>query len=142
MKAPAALLNRLRSVDAGQTDTFNTYEYGLQGGYEWIEALSAIPNATAVPSWGSRGWDAGSWPLIVIGWHRHGDTYSLLTYVEGDVTVTAHASSDALVAATDEAVAFHWRNGQSLGPSDLPEDTLPDKYRGPYKRARATAGGA
>lgn len=106
-------------------------------GYDWMGTLPGT-GWVALPSWGSQGWDAGAWPYIVFTVARHrdqvGELFGYGTYVEGDTRSHWFRSQDQCFAAITEEVFFHWKNGQSDGPADLPETTadLPARYRQPY----------
>lgn len=41
-------------------------------GYDWMETLTGTPWDT-LASWGSEGWDAGSWPYIIFASATHAD---------------------------------------------------------------------
>jgi hypothetical protein len=106
-------------------------------GYEWMEQLP--PGWHAEPSWGRDGWDLGAWPLVVAALFvdEERGRYAVATYTEGDVTINRYRSRGALHAAVNEIAEFHWRLGQSLGPSDLPDGRgLLAKHCGPYSEAR------
>lgn len=108
-----------------------------ESGYDWMERL---PRGWHVePSWGRDGWDLGAWPLVAVALFTDEDhgRYALATYTEGDVTVQRYASRGALYVAVNELAEFHWRLGQSRGPSDLPEGKgLLAKHCGPFSEER------
>lgn len=86
-----------------------------------------------ISCWGSQGWDLGDWPLVVVSARRAGDRYELLVDVEGDLARSEHRSSAELVAAIDDVAAFYWRLQRPALFDDLPDDSIPDRYRGPYQ---------
>jgi len=101
-------------------------------GYGWIGALSAGWYAVGV--WGrTGGWNLGRWPYVIIAHYDSPDRYAVATYVEGDLTITAHPDRASRDADTDRIAASYWRN-YSDGPADLPDrdEDIPDHYRGPY----------
>jgi hypothetical protein len=107
--------------------------HGFGSGWEWMEALSNGWHPE--PGWGSRGWDLGAWPLIVVALFVDDEQqrYAVANYVEGDVEIKRYQSRGALYAAVNGIAEFYWRLGQSRGPKDLPEGTgLRAKHCGPY----------
>jgi hypothetical protein len=106
-------------------------------GYDWMGTLPGS-GWVPLPSWGSEGWDAGTWPYIIFTVARHrddaGELFGYGTYVEGDTSTRWFRSQDQCFAAITEEVFFHWKSGQSDGPPDLPEAAveLPSRYRLPY----------
>ncbi len=112
--------------------------HSFGSGWEWIE--EGLPEGWHVePSWGRNGWDLGAWPLIAVALFidEDRDQYAVATYTEGDVTVSRYQSRGALYVAVNEIAEFHWRLGQSRGPSDLPEGKgLLAKHCGPFSEER------
>ncbi|MFJ6281338.1 hypothetical protein [Arthrobacter subterraneus] len=106
-------------------------------GYDWMETLEDTGWST-LPNWGSDGWDAGAWPLIIFAVARtsdeSGELFGYGTYVEGDTAAHWFRSQDACFEAITEEVFFHWQTGQSDGPTNLPATAgeLPDPDRKPY----------
>ncbi|WP_299170029.1 hypothetical protein [uncultured Arthrobacter sp.] len=106
-------------------------------GYDWMETLEGT-GWSALPNWGSDGWDAGAWPLIVFAAARtHDETGELFgygTYVEGDTHAHWFRSQEQCFEAITEEVCFHWKTGQSDGPANLPATAaeLPTADRKPY----------
>ena len=112
--------------------------HAFDSGWDWMgEGLPAGWHPE--PAWGRDGWDLGAWPLVVVALFvddRH-ERYAVATYVEGDIEVRRYQSRDALHVAVNEIAEFHWRLGQSHGPSDLPEGQgLLAKHAGPYDPRR------
>ena len=112
--------------------------HSFGSGYEWMEA--GLPEGWHVePSWGRNGWDLGAWPLIAVALFvdENRNRYAVATYTEGDVTVSRYESRGALHVAVNEIAEFHWRLGQSRGPSDLVEGAgLLAKHCGPFSEER------
>jgi hypothetical protein len=104
-------------------------------GYDWIKALSG--SWYVVPSWGSRGWDLGRWPLVIVAHYDSDDLYGLAVYIEGDIYETAHRTRAERDQATDLQAAAFWREFEH-GPRDLPasDDDLLPRHRGPYSPTR------
>ena len=109
-------------------------------GYDWIEFLNSQPKTVVVGAWGCSGWDLGSWPYVSMALRRNeGDTFTTISYCEGDIEEVDHLDRDAAAAFIDKFAEFYWRCGQADGPSDIdkyPEGELPAKYRGPYSADR------
>lgn len=106
-------------------------------GYDWMETLEST-GWSALPNWGSEGWDAGAWPLIVFAVARtrdeDGELFGYGTYVEGDTSAHWYRSQTACFEAITAEVFFHWQMEQSDGPKVLPATAgeLPDADRKPY----------
>jgi hypothetical protein len=132
-------LNRTTTDDTGETVTVP----GLPAddrtgdGYDWMESLDGTGWA-ALPNWGSEGWDAGAWPLIILTVARtrdgNGELFGYGTYVEGDTSAHWFRSQAECFEAITTDVFFHWQMGQSDGPADLPATAaeLPAADRKPY----------
>ena len=87
------------------------------------------------PIWGRYGWDLGAWPLIVVALYIDDERgrHAVATYIEGDVYVERYKSRGALYVAVNQIAEWHWRQGQSRGPRDLPEgEGLLPQHTGPY----------
>jgi hypothetical protein len=106
-------------------------------GYDWMETLEGT-GWSALPNWGSDGWDAGAWPLIVFAVARtrdeSGELFGYGTNVEGDTATHWFRSQGACFEAITTEVFFHWQLGQSDGPTVLPVTAaeLPTADRKPY----------
>ncbi|MBG6192071.1 hypothetical protein IWX64_003040 [Arthrobacter sp. CAN_A212] len=106
-------------------------------GYDWMKTLEST-GWSALPNWGSEGWDAGAWPPIVFAVARtrdeDGELFGYGTYVEGDTSALWYRSQAACFEAITAEVFFHWQMGQSDGPTDLPATAaeLPATHRKPY----------
>ncbi|MET3721210.1 MULTISPECIES: hypothetical protein [unclassified Arthrobacter] len=93
---------------------------------------------SVLPNWGSEGWDAGSWPYIILAVartrDRTGELFGYGTYVEGDTSTYWFRAQAACYEAITAEVFFHWASGQSDGPDSLPAAAaeLPDRDRKPY----------
>ncbi|MET4095241.1 hypothetical protein [Arthrobacter sp. UYCu712] len=105
-------------------------------GYDWMDTLEGTA-WSVLPNWGSEGWDAGSWPYIILAVARtrdgNGELFGYGTYVEGDTSTYWFRSQDACFKAISAEVFFHWTSGQSDGPDNLPATAagLPAKDRKP-----------
>lgn len=105
-------------------------------GYDYIETAEKA-GWTVVNVWGEDGWDFGAWPYI-IGFVRVADNgagarrFGFGLYVEGDLKTDYYDSLAACTEAIDREAFWFWKNGQSDGPKDLPEnfEDLNPKYRG------------
>ena len=117
-------------------------------GYDWMEKLDGT-GWHAIPGWGRDGWDLGDWPLVIIAqaYDRDEGDYLLCERVEGDVTVWAYRTKEALYEATDRIARTHWsRDPESKGEAmvealaNTPEGELLDRrFRGPFSWARVEA---
>lgn len=134
----------ITTADTGETigTTVPALPHGhiCDTGYGWIAALEGT-GWKELALWGSEGWDAGAWPLIVLATtstkDQHGrPIYGLATYTEGDTGTKWFRDRAALYEAITEHCFFHWKNGQSHGPADLPGHVseLPAAYFRPYAR--------
>lgn len=92
-------------------------------GYDWMDTLPGS-GWVALPSWASEGWDAGAWPYIIFTVARHrdeeGELFGYGTYVEGGTSSRWFRSQESCFEAITDEVFFHWKNGQSHGPENLP----------------------
>jgi hypothetical protein len=106
-------------------------------GYDWMDTLEGTAGS-ALPNWGSDGWDAGSWPYIILAAartrDRTGELFGYGTYVEGDTATHWFRCQDACFEAITAEAFFHWASGQSHGPDHLLATAaeLPAKDRKPY----------
>ncbi|MDQ3765054.1 MAG: hypothetical protein M3460_27175 [Actinomycetota bacterium] len=88
----------------------------------------------AVASWGSEGWDLGTWPLVIVA-HYDGDEeaempWGVATYVEGDITVKEFPDRAARDKETNEIAVFYWQQDDDV--PDAPKD-FTDGRLGPYR---------
>lgn len=128
---------------AVEVSTYPGQTLFLGDGYEFAAQLETTPGWRAIGAWGRDGWDLGDWPLVVIGWGNlithDGPIYSVVTYVEGDITIERYTEEKARLERTDELAEFYWRIGET-GPQEIltayPESELPPEYRGPFSWAR------
>jgi hypothetical protein len=111
--------------------------YHMNDGYDWMDDIS-VHGWTAIPNWGTDGWDAGQWPYVIIAVTRTadatGELFGVATYCEGDVSCSYYRTQKAQWEEITRHVFFSWKNGQADGPDDLPETAaeLPDGNRAPY----------
>ncbi|MEO5313794.1 hypothetical protein PV772_06645 [Pseudarthrobacter sp. CC12] len=67
-------------------------------GYDWMDTLEGTA-WSVLPNWASEGWDAGSWPYIILAVARtrdeNGELFGYGTYVEGDTATHWFRSTDA-----------------------------------------------
>ena len=86
-------------------------------GYDWMDTLDGTA-WRVLPNWGSDGWDAGSWPYIIIAvartLDRNGEVFG------GDTSTYWFRSQDACFEAITAEVFFHWASGQSDGRTTSP----------------------
>ena len=102
-------------------------------GYDTMEVAEAR-KWHAVPVWGSRGWDLGSWPLVVIYHRDEPNKYSVAEYCEGDITVYDCPTKELREAITNEIAFFHWHfQEESWVKGYNCVDELPDELKGPYR---------
>lgn len=98
---------------------------------------SKAPPWSVLPNWGSEGWDAGSWPYIILAVARtrdkDGELFGYGIYVEGDTSTHWFRTQDACFEAITAEVFFHWASGQSHGPDNLPDTAggRPPEHRKP-----------
>ena len=102
-------------------------------GYDMME-IAEQRKWRAISAWGEKGWDAGSWPLVVIYHRDQPDQYSVCEYVEGDVTVYTCPTKELRNQITDEICFFHWKfRDESWVKGYDSVDELPDELKGPYR---------
>ncbi len=91
----------------------------------------------AVPSWGSQGWDLGSWPLVTIYMKEQDGRFFLAENVEGDVTVYAFDTEKERNAACDGLAFFHWEYAKAEWVADIATAAdMPPRLRGPFSWGR------
>lgn len=101
-------------------------------GYDTLE-VAERNSWRAIPAWGSRGWDLGSWPLVVIYHRNQGGTYSVAEYVEGDVTCYTCPTKELRDQITDEIAFFHWKMREERWAEGIEtSEQMPDSLRGPF----------
>jgi hypothetical protein len=116
-------------------------------GYEFMDKAHKHAGWRIVGSWGRDGWDLGSWPLVIVQ-HRelgeHTDTFDVLYYVEGDITIERYPTREERDARTDELAVFHWLCEGERWVKDLGIDQnnidltkVPAYLRGPYSTERS-----
>ncbi|MCS7484675.1 hypothetical protein ACFFQW_45080 [Umezawaea endophytica] len=102
-------------------------------GHEWRGEMQQ--RGWSVPGlWGRDGWNLGTWPLTAVALFAAptAKVWAYVTYVEGDVDVHAFDSEDERDRAVTEEVVFWWRNGDAVGPEDLPETGYLEHHHGPF----------
>ena len=104
---------------------------------------------TVLASWGARGYDLGSWPLVMFYVRRslkagELDVWFLLYDVEGDITTYRFASRADLWAAIDYLFVWHLIQSRTPCPEleasrltieqlDVGTAPIPEALRGPYE---------
>lgn len=109
------------------------YENGVYDGHDWIDALKCWH---AVGVWGTRGWNLGSWPLVIIAHHDDEDrrVFGVVTYCEGDLSISAYDTEAGRDAETDQIALFQWRQFEN-GPKPIPDEDAPAEETARYLRA-------
>ncbi len=114
--------------------------------YSGMDAYDTMSQANRrgwheIPSWGSKGWDLGSWPLVIVYFRNTRDkitnveSFQLCEYVEGDTTVYSCPTSEIREAITDEIAFYHWQMQEQTWVRDIETfDMLPDELKGPYRQ--------
>lgn len=106
-------------------------------GYSWMDELKGW---IVLSSWGSDGYDLGDWPLQILAVCRtrceYGtrEGYGMLTYCEGDTTVTAYETRAALHDSVSRYAFGVWTMTEN-GPDNLPAtyEELPDALKMPSR---------
>jgi hypothetical protein len=112
------------------------FETSGHDGYERIDTASSR-GWSPVPSWGSDGWDLGSWPLVVIFHRQSADGFELAYNVEGSVTVYQYPTRELRDAATDCLAFWHWKyDGAKWVDGIDAVDDAPDHLRGQFSWER------
>jgi hypothetical protein len=92
-------------------------------GYDWMDTLEGTA-WSVLSNWGSEGWDAGSWPHVILAVarsrDRNGELFGYGTCVEGDTSAHWFRSQEACFEAITAEVFYHWASGQSDGPDNFP----------------------
>jgi len=105
-------------------------------GYSWIQEVAEHkPEWKAVPSWGRDGWDLGDWPFVIV-MHRDADTFDVLTFVEGDITILQFETKEGRDAETDRIALFYWLNRSEPWAEGVTPEAIPEHLRGPYSSER------
>jgi hypothetical protein len=118
-------------------------------GYEYIAQLDQTSNWKAISSYGLDGWDAGNWPLVVIGRTlvpTDDGLWKVVERVEGDITIKAYRTADQQADAVQELVEFYWRHDPTTYGPEIeravklwPKGQLPDRYKGEFSWERLAA---
>jgi hypothetical protein len=71
-------------------------------GYDFIEQLQR--GWYVVPAWGSEGWNAGTWPLVILVHYDGGAEvpYGMAVHTEGDIDLKEFQTREERDRATDE----------------------------------------
>lgn len=106
-------------------------------GYDWMDA-AATTDWHTLSSWGKDGWDAGSWPYVILtiaaGRDEVGKFFGMTTFCEGDLETTFYRSQAAHWEAISRWNHWNWANGQSQGPTGMPKvfEECGPEIRRPY----------
>jgi hypothetical protein len=111
--------------------------------YSGLDAYETMEQANRrgwheVSAWGSRGWDLGSWPLVIV-YFRNAKAqgtifYQLAEYVEGDVTVYSCTSPELREQICNAIAFFHWKMQEQDWIRGIETfEELPSECKGPYK---------
>jgi hypothetical protein len=110
-------------------------------GYDVIEQASRR-RWEAIPAWGERGWDLGSWPLVII-FHKDNPgmgRYFVVEYVEGDLTCWDCPTPEIREQITDSIAFYHWEFQEEEWVAPYENETqAPAALRGPYSEKRISA---
>jgi hypothetical protein len=110
-----------------------------EDGYKRIE-LAIARGWEAIPSWGLRGWDLGTWPWVVILHRTTPTAYELAYNVEGDISVYRYVTRELRDTATDYVAFWHWKNaGEPWVDAIENVDVAPAYLRGPFSLHRLEA---
>ena len=97
--------------------------YSLDG-YDWMDA-AATTNWYSISGWGKDGWDAGSWPYVILtlakGQDEVGPFYGMTTYCEGDLSTTFYRSQMEQWKAITAWCHWNWKHSGEAWAKDLPE---------------------
>lgn len=111
----------------------DTWRYG--GGYDVIEALE-MKGWQPISGWARDGYDLGNWPLVIVFHKNRPDAYSVVEYVEGDVTMYTCPTKELREQITDEIAFWHWHfNSEDWTKGYESVEELPQELRGPYRAA-------
>lgn len=112
--------------------------YLLGDGYDVMEAAEQ-QGWEVISSWGKDGWDLGSWPLVIVFVSHKYDTFDVIEYVEGDVTMWSCPSKLMRQQIIDSLAFFHWKHREMPWVKDFESiDKVPldADIRGPYSSKR------
>jgi len=88
----------------------------------------------AIPAWGSRGWDLGSWPLVVVYVRNRPGSFDVAEYCEGDITMYACPTEEIRNEIINSLAFFHWKMREETWVEKYDSvDELPDELKGPYR---------
>ena len=124
----------------GRTET-SRYEWPVPtpwayDGYTWMhEVAEHRPEWRPIPGWGRDGWDLGDWPYVIV-LHRDEDTFGVLTFVEGDITIKNFATKEERDSETDSIAFFYWRHRSESWVEGIEPEAIPAHLRGPYSSSR------
>lgn len=110
-------------------------EFAGEEGYASMGAAKRNGWATRA-SWGLKGWDLGSWPLVAYFFRVNGGpgnvTYELAEYIEGDVKVWHFPTDEMRSALVDHLAFWWWANEGEDWTAGHSVDDIPDHLRGPF----------
>ena len=115
-------------------------QYSGMDGYDTIEQAERR-GWHVIPAWGSKGWDLGSWPLVIVFFRTTKDketnveSFQLCEYVEGDTTIYSCPTPEIREEITDEIAFYHWKMQEQTWVRDYETfEELDDTLKGPYRR--------
>jgi hypothetical protein len=110
-------------------------------------ALNEAMGWTTRASWGSDGWDLGTWPYVVLSTRRHNCRFEVLSVCEGDHELYVFDTEADQHAALD--YLFLWYRAEDAerlfgfpidrAALDAGEVTVDDRFRGPYRTKEVPA---
>jgi hypothetical protein len=124
-------------------------DFDIGDGYDFVGQLESGSNWAPVASYGRDGWDAGSWPLVVIGRtlraNKKGE-WVTVERVEGDLSFRAYRTQVEQLRGLDLLVEAHWRFEPEAYGDDIakavkryPKGELPSRFYGLFSWARLNA---
>jgi hypothetical protein len=98
-------------------------------GYDWMERLSG--GWYVVSIWGSDGWNAGDWPLVILVHYDNDDaaTYGMAVYTEGDLDIKEFKTRQERDQATNEWAVWWWNFSETEGAPKKLSDGRLGSYR-------------
>lgn len=102
-------------------------------GYEWMNDVAPTAGWHPCSGWGKDGWDAGSWPYVILtlakGQDEAGPFFGITTYCEGDLSTSFYRKQSEQWKAITEWCRWNWEHGQSDGPTLTAEEVEADRER-------------
>lgn len=107
--------------------------------------VNATQGWHVLSSWGSDGWDLGTWPYVAIS-VRDRDRFELLSVCEGDHTSYSFATVEDRDAALDYLFLWYIAGAgldcsigeENRGRLDVGDIAVADRFRGPYRTTSPT----